>query len=259
MTSATAQGLQHQGVSDAARCPPLTTFEAWRKAPLPVDLSPTQTVKFLTALSRNNEKAWFDAHRAEYDAFFIEPAKTFVEAMAAPLKKLDAKLQAQPRVNGSILRINRDVRFSKDKTPYKDHLDLWFWSGAKKGWDSSGFFFRLTPTKLLLGAGMHGFVPPVLAQYRQNVLSDKRGAELAKLAAKLQKKGYSLGGETYKKTPQGVPADHPRAALLKHSGLHCGWEGKHPKELGSARLVNFVIERFADVTPLHLWLAGMST
>jgi uncharacterized protein (TIGR02453 family) len=219
---------------------------------------PKETIEFLAGLSRNNDKAWFDQHRADYDAFFIEPAKAFVEALAAPLRKLDPKIQAQPRVNGSILRINRDVRFSKDKAPYKDHLDLFFWSGAKKSWDSSGFFFRLTPTGLLLGGGMHGFMPPVLAQYRKNVLSDKRGAELAKIAAALRKKGYVVGGETYKKTPQGVPIEHPRAALLKHSGLHSGWEGKHPKELGSARMVSFVVEHFASVAPLHRWLATMS-
>lgn len=134
---------------------------------------PKGTVKFLSELSRHNEKSWFDAHRADYDEFFMAPAKELVEALAKPLKKLDPKLQALPRVNGSILRINRDVRFSKDKRPYKDHLDLFFWSGAKKGWDSSGFFFRLTLNKLLLGCGMHGFMPPVLARYRNNVLDDK--------------------------------------------------------------------------------------
>jgi uncharacterized protein (TIGR02453 family) len=219
---------------------------------------PKQTLKFLSELSRNNEKAWFEAHRADYEAFFLEPAKAFVEALAAPLKKLDPKLQAQPRVNGSILRINRDVRFSKDKTPYKDHLDLWFWSGSKKGWDSSGYFFRLTPAKLLLGCGIHGFAPPLLAQYRQNVLDEKRGPELAKLATALRKKGYTVGGESYKQTPRGVPADHPRAALLRHGGLYASWEAKHPKELGSARLVDFVLGHFANTAPLHRWLSGMA-
>jgi uncharacterized protein (TIGR02453 family) len=219
---------------------------------------PKGTLKFLSELSRHNEKPWFDAHRADYDEFFMAPAKELVEALAKPLRKLDPKLQAQPRVNGSILRINRDVRFSKNKAPYKDHLDLFFWSGTKKGWDSSGFFFRLTPSKLLLGGGMHGFMPPVLAQYRKNVLNDKRGAELVKLTLALHKKGYEVGGETYKKTPQGVPSDHPRAALLKHSGLHSGWEGKHPKELGSARFVDFIMGHFENVAPLHRWLAGMT-
>jgi uncharacterized protein (TIGR02453 family) len=218
---------------------------------------PKQTITFLSGLSRNNEKAWFDAHRAAYEAHFIEPAKQFVEALAPRLQKIDANVNAEPRVNGSIMRINRDVRFSKDKTPYKDHLDLWFWTGAKRGWDSGGFFFRLTPKKLILGAGMHAFMPDALAKYRASVLDDKRGNELTKLVAKLRKQGYEVGGETFKKTPRGVAADHERAALMKHSGLYASWESNHPKELGSAALVGFVSKHYAAVAPINTWLRGL--
>jgi uncharacterized protein (TIGR02453 family) len=214
-------------------------------------------VKFLSGLSRNNEKAWFDAHRADYDEHIIEPAKAFVEAMGPRLKKIDARLQAVPKVNGSIFRINRDTRFSKDKSPYKDHLDLWFWSGKKKGWDCSGFFFRLTPKSLTLGAGMHGFVPPVLARYRRSVLDDAKGSLLAKTVAKLEQRGLRVGGETYKMTPRGVPEDHPRASLLKHSGLYVGWEGRHPPELHRPVFVGFVADRFAAMAPLHMWLCAI--
>src|SRR3970282_1259516 len=104
------------------------------------------TARFLAGLSRNNDKAWFDAHRTDYEAHFVEAAKRFVEALAPRLKRIDSSLQAIPKVNGSILRIHRDIRFSKDKTPYKDHLDLWFWSGSNRGWGGSGFFFRPPPT-----------------------------------------------------------------------------------------------------------------
>jgi uncharacterized protein (TIGR02453 family) len=212
------------------------------------------TVRFLTGLSRNNTKTWFDEHRADYDAHFLAPATAFVEAIAPRLKKIDPAVQASPKVNGSIMRIHRDVRFSKDKSPYKDHLDLWFWSGDDKGWDKSGFFFRLTSTRLMLGAGMHGFMPPVLARYREAVLDAKKGVALGKVVAKLEKLGLEVGGETYKKPPRGVAADHPRASLMKHSGLYAGWEGKHPKELGSRALVDLVAKHYATMAPLHEWL-----
>jgi uncharacterized protein (TIGR02453 family) len=220
---------------------------------------PAGTVRFLSGLSRNNDKAWFEAHREDYEEHFLEPARTLVEALGPRLRKLDPEVQAVPKVNGSILRINRDVRFSKDKAPYKDHLDLWFWSGEEKGWDSSGFFFRLTPKRLMLGAGMHGFAPPVLARYREAVLDSKQGPALEKIVSQLKKKGYDVGGETYKKTPRGIAPDHPRASLLKHGGLHAGWEGPHPKELTSARLVDFAIAHFAAVAPLHSWVSAMGT
>ena len=215
------------------------------------------TVRFLAGLCRNNDKSWFDDHRDDYDAHFVAPAKAFVEAIAARLKKIDSSIQAVPKVNGSIMRINRDVRFSKDKSPYKDHLDLWFWSGNKKGWDTSGFFFRLTPARLMLGAGMHTFMPPVLARYRKAVIDQRRGTAIAKVVAKLCDAGFDVGGETYKKTPRGIDGGHPRASLLKHSGLYGGSEGKHPKELGSAALVDFVLKRYAAMAPLHEWLRSI--
>jgi uncharacterized protein (TIGR02453 family) len=219
---------------------------------------PATTVRFLTQLSRNNHKEWFDAHRADYAASLIEPASAFIEELAPRLRKIDPRLQAVPKVNGSILRLNRDIRFSKDKTPYKDHLDLWFWAGDKRGWDAPGFFFRLTSKRLILGTGMHAFTPPLLASYREQVQGEPRGKELVKLRASLSKRGYALGGETYKKTPSGVAQDHPRARLLRHSGLYASLERTHPKELGSARFVNLVATHFTALAPLHRWLSGLS-
>jgi uncharacterized protein (TIGR02453 family) len=218
---------------------------------------PKQTVRFLAELSRNNDKGWFDAHREDYERYFVQTARDFVEALGPRLTKLDPEIQAIAKVNGSIMRINRDIRFSKDKTPYKDHLDLWFWSGDKRGWDGSGFFFRLTPTRLILGAGTHVFAPPALARYRMDVLDPKRGAALAKVILGLETKGYTLGGETYKKTPRGVVADHPRAGLLKHGGLYATWEDKHPKELGSGRFVDFAAAHFGRMAPVHFWLGAI--
>jgi uncharacterized protein (TIGR02453 family) len=215
---------------------------------------PKETVKFLTGIRAHNEKAWFDAHRAEYEQGLLAPAAGFAEALAPRLRKIEPEIHVEARVNGSIMRINRDIRFSKDKSPYKDHLDLWFWTGEKKGWDSSGFFFRLTPDRLMLGAGMHGFPPPTLARYRSAVLDAQRGDTLVRTVAKLRKAGYEVGTESYKKTPPGVPADHPRAALLRHGGLHAGWEGDHPRELHTPAIVEFVAGHFAAVVPLHRWL-----
>ena len=160
-------------------------------------------------------------------------------------------------MNGSILRINRDIRFSKDKSPYKDHLDLWFWTGDRKGWESSGFFFRLSPDRLLLGAGMHQFAAVVLPRYRAAVLDPRKGAALAAIVARLRKAGYQVGTESYKRVPPGMPADHPRAALLRHGGLHAAWDGKLPRELGTAAFVAFAAKHFAALAPLHRWLGSI--
>ena len=218
---------------------------------------PKETVRFLSGIRDHNEKEWFEGHRGDYERSFLAPAVAFAEALAPRLRKIEPAITVEPRVNGSIMRINRDIRFSKDKSPYKDHLDLWFWTGDRKGWDTSGFFFRLTPDQLILGAGMHGFAPPTLARYRTAVLDDRKGSALAAAVTKLRKAGYDVGTETYKKVPPGAPPDHPRAALLRHGGLHAGWEGKQPAALGKPAILDFVAKHYAAVAPIHRWLRAM--
>src|SRR5690242_7769673 len=103
------------------------------------------TVRFLAELSRNNDRAWFEAHREECERTVIEPAKAFVEELGARLRELDPKIHAIPRVLGSIKAMERRrVSYRSTETaPYKDHLDLWFWSGRRRAWDNSGFYLRL--------------------------------------------------------------------------------------------------------------------
>lgn len=134
------------------------------------------TKKFLRNLGRNNDKAWFDAHRAEYEAYYLEPAKAFVEAVGPKLEKIAPNIAWEPRVNGSIFRVNRDIRFAKHKTPYKDHIDLWFWEGARKS-ALSGFFLRIRDKSVHLGAGSHGFSKEALASYRKRLNDEKAANE----------------------------------------------------------------------------------
>ena len=84
-------------------------------------------------LRAHNEKAWFDAHRDDYERVFLAPALAFAEALGPRLRNIELDVNVEPRVNGSLMRINRDIRFSKDKSPYKDHMDLWFWTGRSEG------------------------------------------------------------------------------------------------------------------------------
>ena len=218
---------------------------------------PRGTTQFLAELSKHNDKAWFDRHREDYQACYVEPAKAFVEAMAPKLKKLSADVHAEPRVNGSIFRINRDVRFSKDKRPYKDHLDLWFWQGpeGRRSKECPGYFFRMTPTQLYVGAGMHQLDKKALDRYRARVADDASGRPLEaalKKATKLE--GARVGGETYKRVPKGYDPEHPRAALLRHSGLFVEWLGPIPKEATTPGFTSWVVERYRAFAPVQEWL-----
>ena len=100
----------------------------------------------------------------------------FIEAIGALLAKFSPGIRAEPKIGGSMMRINRDIRFSKDKRPYKDHLDMMFRVGAAK--TSPGYWFRLTTKELILGAGMHMLDKSELERYRKAVDADppERGA-----------------------------------------------------------------------------------
>lgn len=158
------------------------------------------TIRFLDRLGANNQKPWFDAHRAEYRAHYLEPAKDFITDIAPGLRAIAPRVQAIPRVNGSIFRINRDIRFSRDKTPYKDHLDLWFWEGDRKT-AASGFYLRLTKDSLILGAGTHRMAPDRLKAYRGALTDSSKRASLLGAIHQLENAGLPINGQTYKRRP----------------------------------------------------------
>lgn len=218
----------------------------------------TSTVSFLKGLGADNSKTWFDAHRDDYDTHYIAPAKAFIEAVAGPLKKIAPRVQAEPRVNGSIFRINRDIRFSKDKTPYKDHLDLWFWEGDRKTALSS-FFFRLTARTLILGVGNHGFDKQRLEAFRAAVSDTRTGTQLAAIAGALESAGFNIGGDHYARVPRGCTAhDAVTERFLKHNALWVSQETGHPAELLNDDFADYCAARWRKMASLHRWLMALA-
>ncbi len=216
---------------------------------------PAGTFKFLKGLSANNTKAWFDDHRGDYDAFYVTPARDFVVAVGPRLQKISPTVQFAPKINGSIFRINRDIRFSKDKTPYKDHLDMWFWHGDRKGWGAPGFYMRLTANRLILGVGMHRFEKPQAEAFRNAVVDARAGKALEKAIAEVTSAGpYELGARTRKTVPRGFDKDHPRAGLLLHDGLTVGLDVKVPAVAKTPAFVDYVADHCAAMTPIAKWL-----
>lgn len=215
------------------------------------------TLEFLAMLSINNEKAWFDAHRADYEAHYLAPALAFMDAVRAPLTDIEPDIQAEARVNGSLFRINRDIRFSRDKTPYKDHVDLFFWIGEGRSRERPGFFFRLGGRELVLGAGMHGFDPVKLAAFRAAVLDERRGSELMEAAEIAEHAGATLGGVGYKRLPAPFDPAHLRARFLHHNALHAGWTTAIPAEFGTDAFPDLCVQRFRPLAGLARWVAAL--
>ncbi len=211
--------------------------------------------RFLAQLAANNSKAWFDDHRADYEKLLADPAKECVVAIGELLRKHIRDIHAVPRVNGSIMRLNRDTRLSKNKPPYKDWLGLWFWQGDGPSRGCPGFFFALGAKTLTLGAGMHQFEKTDLARYRDAVVDQKLGKSLRVALDSIAAQGeFPLGGEHYKRVPRGFAADHPNADLLRYSGLYAGRGEPHPPKLFTADAAAYCVDVFTKVAPVHRWL-----
>ena len=220
---------------------------------------PEGTFRFLRGLAAHNDKAWFDAHRAEYERHYLAPALAFVEALGPRLKKISTKVQWAAKVNGSLFRINRDVRFAKDKRPYKTNLDLWFWHGERSGWNAPGFFVRIAPDSDGVGVGMHGWEKPQLDAFRKAVLDPRAGKALAKIVEQLNAAGYEVRGASRKAVPRCFDAGHERAPLLLHESLWAEFKEKPGKSVASPDFVEACAAHAAALWPLGKWLLAEVT
>lgn len=216
---------------------------------------PPETLSFLTDLGRHNDKTWFDDHRHEYEKVILAPARAFITLLGEELRdQISPAIRAEPRVNGSIFRLNRDTRFSRDKRPYKEHLDLMFWEGQGRSRDCPGFFLRLTPQVVTVGSGKHAFDERQLERFRQAVLAETSGSALVDAVDSIERNGARLGEQRWKRVPRGLDPEHPLAHLLRYGGLHCFLEDSTPKSLHQRRFVDWCMRRFVKLEPLHRWL-----
>lgn len=217
-----------------------------------------ETVAFFEGLIKNNTKLWFDEHRPDFQMYVMDPAQRFVEAMGERLELLVPTIIADPRVNKSLFRLNRDIRFSNDKTPYKTHLAFWFWEGNRPRMENSGFYFHIETDGIMTGSGLYFFPEPLLAAYRQAVVHPVYGPELVEaIQAVRSKPGYDVWGKHYKKVPRGFDPSHENSELLLYDGMTAFCEEPVPSELFSEKIIDFLFERFRQMAPIERWVADM--
>jgi uncharacterized protein (TIGR02453 family) len=206
-------------------------------------------IEFLRDLAANNTRDWFQARYAEYQALVMQPARDFVAAMGEAFKAIGEDVRAEPRVHGSILAITRDTRFAQDKTPYKTHLDLWFWQPIDDApnRDCPGYYLRVAPDALALGAGVHRFSESAQASYRRAVTQPAHREALERLTRELEASGFELGGRTLKRAPA-------NSEWLKHTGLYAGRTLPLADELYSDAFPQWCVAQYRGLAPLQRWL-----
>ncbi|MBI9071687.1 MAG: DUF2461 domain-containing protein [Melioribacteraceae bacterium] len=212
-----------------------------------------EAVKFFEKLKLNNNREWFHENKDTYQNNVIEPVKIFIELMGMRLREISPDIIYEARVNKSIFRINRDVRFSKDKSPYKTNLGLLFWEGTKPKMECSGYYFHIDPESFFLGTGFYQFTKETLKRYRETVNNPVKNKELTKIMSKLEKKGYQFGGKHYKKLPRGFDGEVANPDLLLYNGFYGFFESKDLNELKKDPL-EYAYSKFKEMHQLHKWL-----
>lgn len=171
--------------------------------------------RFLRQLEKNNHRDWFKDHKEQYEDSVKHPSLQFISDFGPRLRQISPEFVADPRpVGGSLFRIYRDVRFSKNKSPYKTFVGIQFRHKQAKDVHSPGFYLHLEPGSSFLGLGIWHPDGPTLARIRAAIVGDPKGWKRA-LGGKKFKQLYELEGDSLKRAPKGYEPDHPLIDDLK--------------------------------------------
>jgi uncharacterized protein (TIGR02453 family) len=195
---------------------------------------PEEALDFYEDLEANNSKAYWTAHKAIYEASVLGPMTELMDELAPDFGE------------GKIFRPYRDVRFSKDKSPYKTAI------GAVVG----DGYIQLSAKGLAAGNGMYSMVPEQLERYRQAVDRDGSGTELAAVISAVERHEIAVHGhEVLKTAPRGYPADHRRIGLLRYKGVVAWQEWPVEPWLATPDAKRHIVGFLAATRPLADWLA----
>jgi len=191
-----------------------------------------EALEFYEGLAADNTKTYWTKHKAVYERAVREPLVALCDALA-------------PQFGSPYLfRPYRDVRFARDKSPYKEQ------QGATVGHG----YVHVSAEGLFAAVGYYRMAPDQLARFREAIDDAGSGTALEELVDALRAKGYMVTGDTLKTKPRGYPADHPRIELLRHRTLVCWVDFGAPEWLATPEAADHVAKAWRDMMPLHDWL-----
>src|SRR5688572_7712492 len=171
---------------------------------------------FLSDLARNNNRDWFQKHKSRFESDVQGPALELVSAVGERMPSVSRQIVVEAKkAGGSLLRIYRDVRFSKDKSPYQTYIAAQFRHARGKEVSAPGFYVHLSPGESFLGVGIWQPEPPDLLKIRKAVASKSAEWLKARDDRSFRADFPKLGGESLKRPPSGFPPDHPCVEDLK--------------------------------------------
>jgi uncharacterized protein (TIGR02453 family) len=200
---------------------------------------PVAALDFYDDLEVDNTKGFWEQHKAVYN-----------DAVKAPMTALCQAL-APEFGDSKVFRPYRDVRFAKDKTPYKTHQGAFVPAGPATGW-----YVEVSARGVRTGAGFYEASTERLAAIRSAIDDDRRGPELEVILDTLRGAGWEVGGDRLKTTPRGYAADHPRIDLLRHRSLTVGRSHGFEPVIHTPELLDVVREDWRQLRPLVEWVAA---
>lgn len=199
---------------------------------------------FLSDLAQNNTRDWFLANKSRYDDSLKKPALALLDYVSADLEKAIGS-----PVNVKLFRPHRDIRFSKDKTPYHTHLHM-LWASPDCSW-----FLGIAPDYISAGAGQFAFDKDGLLRWREGIAS-QHGEMTAATIAQMQSKGARMEAAELKRVPAPYDKDHPREDLLRRKGLTL-WFDASEQDIEKDGLSNWIKAVFSELLPVQTALRSL--
>lgn len=211
---------------------------------------------FFEQLLLHNDRDWFEAHRAEYQEGWLRP----MEALLGEVRERLRATYGEALGKAKVFRLHRDLRFARDKSPYKTHIGgLLPLAAPAEGRSQvevpAALYLHVSHRELFAAAGLYGMDPAALARHRAALLDGRRGRELDRILASLRRRGLTFEArESLKRAPPGVAPDHPRAALLRMKGLIAVTPELDRALLPSRKLLDPLVRFARACALLNRWL-----
>jgi uncharacterized protein (TIGR02453 family) len=214
---------------------------------------PESGLVFLRELAKHNGRDWFEAHRKVFDDELVPAMLAWCGELTERLRDVMPALTFVPRLGGSIYRLNREVRFSRDKSPYKTHLTALLWEGGEKH-DAPSVYLRVSPEGVVFGGGLYVFEEGRLDRFRKLLQNPAAAARLTEALAAAGRDGLEPGGEKLGKPPRGFDPEGPSAELAKHKGLVVAKTVSCGPWLSGRESLDRSESSARAYAPLHAWL-----
>jgi uncharacterized protein (TIGR02453 family) len=217
---------------------------------------PKQGIDFLKKLKKNNNRPWFQAHKDAYEENVKFPMQCLIASIAEKMGDIAPEIEFNPKK--SIFRIYRDVRFSRNKAPYKTNVaaSFSFKTKSKSPVETPGLYLGIAPGEIFIGGGVYMPTGDQLKAIRKAMV-ERPDEYLAVVQNRRFKKEFGgIQGEKLAKAPLGYPKDHPMIEHLKHKQFFVGKEYNDESICLKPRFLGLAVQVLTDTMPLVRWLAN---